>query len=137
MERCEREKLERTDEEWRNALTSEQYRILRQHGTELPYHNAYWENHAKGKYLCAGCRSELFSSDAKFDSTSGWPSFFAPVCEGAVETTSDKRFKSRRNSVQCARCGGHLGHVFEDGPPPTGLRYCMNSGAMIFVMDEQ
>jgi len=133
MEQCTREKLQRSDEEWKKLLTPEQYRILRQEGTEPPFKNAYWDNHAKGTYLCAGCRSELFRWDTKFESGSGWPSFWAPVCEGAVETTEDKRFGMRRNAVICARCGGHLGHVFEDGPPPTGQRYCMNSGAMIFV----
>jgi peptide-methionine (R)-S-oxide reductase len=132
-----KDRVEHTDEEWKEILNPEQYRILRLHGTELPYRNAYWENHAKGKYLCAGCRAELFSSDAKFDSTSGWPSFFQPISEGAEETTTDKRFKNRHNSVRCARCGGHLGHVFSDGPAPTGLRYCMNSGAMIFVENEK
>jgi len=133
METCKREKLERSEDEWRRTLTSEQFRILRQDGTEPPFRNAYWDNHAKGVYLCAGCRSELFSSDTKFDSGTGWPSFYAPICEGAVGTTEDKRFRMRRNAVECARCGGHLGHVFEDGPPPTGLRYCMNSGALLFV----
>jgi peptide-methionine (R)-S-oxide reductase len=136
MQPCTREKLVRSEEEWKKELAPDQFRILRQDGTEPPFRNEYWDNHAKGTYLCAGCRSELFSSDTKFDSGTGWPSFYAPICEGAVEVVEDKSFRMSRNAVECARCGGHLGHVFEDGPKPTGLRYCMNSGAMEFVEDQ-
>jgi peptide-methionine (R)-S-oxide reductase len=127
-----RKMVVRTEEEWRRALTPDQFRILRQKGTEPPFYNEYHDNKRKGKYLCAGCGSELFSSSAKFDSGTGWPSFFQPVAPDAVEFHEDRTYLMVRTEVACAACGGHLGHVFDDGPPPTGQRYCMNSGALRF-----
>jgi peptide-methionine (R)-S-oxide reductase len=126
-------RIKKTEEEWKKELTPDEYRILRQRGTELPFHNKYFDNHRKGVYLCAGCNSELFSSDAKFESNSGWPSFWQPLRPEAVEEHEDRTFGMARTEVVCARCGGHLGHVFDDGPKPTGKRYCMNSGALHFV----
>ena len=123
-------KIEKTEEEWRRELTPEQYRVLREKGTERPWSGEY--NHVKdrGVFRCAGCGTELFRSDEKFESGSGWPSFFAPASEEAVETEEDNSFFMRRTEVLCATCGGHLGHVFDDGPHPTGLRYCINSAAL-------
>jgi peptide-methionine (R)-S-oxide reductase len=128
-----KDKVIKTDAEWKKILTPDQYRILRQKGTELPFHNEYHDNKRKGKYLCAGCGKELFTSDTKYDSGTGWPSFSAPVSEDAVELHDDKTFRVVRTEVACSRCGGHLGHVFDDGPMPTGKRYCMNSGSLRFV----
>ena len=123
-------KIEKTEEEWKRELTPEQYRVLREKGTERPWSGEY--NHVKdrGVFRCAGCGTELFRSDEKFDSGSGWPSFFAPASDEAVETEEDDSFFMRRTEVLCATCGGHLGHVFDDGPHPTGLRYCINSAAL-------
>jgi len=121
------EKIEKTDEEWRRLLTSEQYRVLRQKGTERAFSGAYHASHDPARYLCAACGSELFRSDEKFDSGTGWPSFWAPVSEGAVQTEADRTHGMVRTEVHCARCAGHLGHVFNDGPEPSGLRYCINS----------
>jgi peptide-methionine (R)-S-oxide reductase len=124
------EKIEKTEEEWRKTLTPEQYHVLREKGTERPFTGEYAETHDEGMYRCAGCGNPLFSSDTKYESGSGWPSFYQPVAKDAVETETDRKFGMTRNEVLCAKCGGHLGHVFPDGPQPTGLRYCMNSAAL-------
>jgi len=123
----------KTDEEWRRILTPEQYRVLRQEGTERLFANQYYASKERGTYQCAGCDLPLFSSDAKYDSDTGWPSFWKPIAEKAVGTKTDWKLFHRRTEVHCTRCGGHLGHVFDDGPPPTGLRYCINSAALNFV----
>lgn len=124
--------IEHTDAEWRELLSPEQFRILRRGGTEPAFENAFWNNHEPGRYLCGACRNELFDSGDKFDSGTGWPSFKKPVRPTAVETKVDSTLGMVRTEVLCGRCGSHLGHVFEDGPPPEGLRYCMNSGALSF-----
>jgi peptide-methionine (R)-S-oxide reductase len=125
------EKIEKTDEEWRAELTPEQYEILRQKGTEAPFTGEYNDAKEDGMYLCAACGAELFSSDTKFDSGTGWPSFYKPASEDAVEEEADNSLMMRRTEVMCSRCGGHLGHVFPDGPEPTGERYCINSACLV------
>jgi len=123
-------KINKTEEEWRRELTPEQYHVLREKGTERPFTGEYTNTHTPGNYLCAACGQELFSSEAKFDSHCGWPSYTAPAKSEAVEEHEDTTFGMRRVEVTCSRCGGHLGHVFPDGPRPTGLRYCINSASI-------
>jgi peptide-methionine (R)-S-oxide reductase len=121
------EKLQKTEEQWREELAPEEYHVLREQGTERAFTGAYWDTKTPGTYRCRACGQELFHSDTKFDSGTGWPSFFDPMESDAVETRPDNSHFMRRTEVVCARCGGHLGHLFEDGPNPTGLRYCINS----------
>jgi peptide-methionine (R)-S-oxide reductase len=127
------EKITKSDDEWKKLLTPEQYRVLRHQGTEVAFTGKYWNNHAAGMYRCAACGLELFSSASKFESGTGWPSFWMPIDKSHVTVSTDETLGMTRDEVSCARCGGHLGHVFDDGPKPTGLRYCMNSVSMEFV----
>jgi peptide-methionine (R)-S-oxide reductase len=123
-------KVEKSEQEWRGELTTEQYRVLREKGTEAPFSGEYDHTFEPGTYRCAGCGTELFASDAKYDSGCGWPAFYAPADGDAVAEETDRTFGMSRTEVLCAACGGHLGHVFRDGPAPTGLRYCINSAAL-------
>jgi peptide-methionine (R)-S-oxide reductase len=129
-------KVNKTDEEWRSELTPEQYEVLRGKGTERPWSHEYNQEKGGGTFRCAGCGAEVFASDAKFESGTGWPSFYKPAGDEAVETERDMSHGMIRTEVMCANCGGHLGHVFEDGPNPTGLRYCINGCALELDRDE-
>ncbi len=130
------EKVSKSESEWKAELTPEQYRVLREQGTEPAFSGVYWDSKTVGTYHCAACAQALFRSETKFESHSGWPSFYQPIDEASVVTESDRSHGMVRTEVTCARCDSHLGHVFEDGPPPTGLRYCMNSLAMTLDADD-
>lgn len=139
MERMNSDKQDqavKSDKEWKEILTPEQYHVLREKGTERAFTGRYWNSKEAGTYVCAACGQALFRSKAKFDSGTGWPSYCQPISEESIRTAEDRSLFLRRTEVLCSRCGGHLGHVFEDGPPPSGLRYCINSASLKLVSEE-
>ncbi len=135
--RVKKEKASKSDTEWKKSLPPDAFHILREKGTEQAFTGKYWDTHEKGVYLCAACGNELFSSETKFDSGTGWPSFWKPAAEGRVATHEDRTHSMQRTEVVCSLCGGHLGHVFDDGPKPTGQRFCINSAALKFTKKEK
>lgn len=129
--------VSKSEAEWKKTLTPIQFNVLRMKGTERAFTGEYWDHHEKGRYTCAGCGQPLFQSDTKFESGTGWPSFYKPIAEEAITIHKDLSYGMIREEVVCSRCGGHLGHVFDDGPEPTGLRYCMNSASLKFVQEKK